>query len=96
MEYQLRLCEKIAHVAHFGQQRRDGSAYVAHPKGVASLLHDPIHKCVAWLHDVLEDTRETYESLIEAGVDKSIVDLVVVLTRKPGQSYDEYIQGILN
>lgn len=94
----LDLCYKIAEKAHAGQERRDGSDYIAHPKRVASLLSNQSIKivCMAWLHDVLEDTKETAQSLLNQGVSKDIVYGVICLTKLPDtmQTYKQYINKI--
>lgn len=56
----------VAERAHRGQFRRDGTTpYLSHPAGVAGILNDEAPEVIAaaWLHDVLEDTKETAETL---------------------------------
>lgn len=48
---------------------------------------------VAWLHDVLEDTKETEHSLEQAGVSPEIIVAVRALTHRD-ISYESYIREV--
>lgn len=51
----------------------------------------------ALLHDAIEDTSATRESLLNAGVGERVIDLVSSLSRPTGPgspSYAEWVQGI--
>ncbi|HWB02066.1 MAG TPA: hypothetical protein VG796_03515 [Verrucomicrobiales bacterium] len=89
--------EEIARRAHKGQFRRDGmTPYIMHPAGVVARVGDcETRRAVAWLHDVLEDTKETPESLAAAGMPAEVVEAVVCLTRRPEVSYEDYLAGVL-
>lgn len=58
---------KIADAAHQGQRRLTGESYISHPVNVAGLLVDlgldTDSVCAALLHDVVEDTNVTIESV---------------------------------
>ena len=85
----------IATVAHKGQFRRDGiTPYIQHPKKTASFLgEDDIEgRAVAWLHDTLEDTQLTSDNLISKNIPKHLVDAIDILTKKPDQPYDLYLE----
>jgi len=89
--------KQIASRAHSGQYRKDGyTPYVNHPAAVAQRLgrEDDEVVAVAWLHDVLEDTAETSETLRAAGIPNSVIHAVEVLTRADGVSYKEYLLGV--
>jgi (p)ppGpp synthase/HD superfamily hydrolase len=84
----------IATEAHNGQTRWNGSPYITHPIRVAARL--PVEdSAIAVLHDVLEDTKVT-ESDLRAVLPAFIVDVVVVLTKRPGELYSEFIRSILH
>jgi hypothetical protein len=51
-------------------------------------------KAAAMLHDVLEDTELTALDLQETGISIRTIATVVALTRKPSQTYAEYINGL--
>lgn len=92
------LAEQIAVRSHAGQFRRDGvTPYVEHPRAVVSRVgDDPALIATAWLHDVLEDTDETRDSLLAAGVPAQVVDAVALLTKSPGADYEAYLSAILS
>ena len=79
---------------HAPQLRRDrATPYIMHPTAVAEAVSSWQAKCVAWLHDVLEDTNCTKRVLL-ARLPKSIVDAVVLLTKSQDDDYEEYITRV--
>jgi len=79
------LAYQIALEAHRGQYRRDGATdYIEHPCAVAELFESDNKqaRAVAYLHDVIEDTRVTPEDLIARGIPPSVVEAVLLLTKK--------------
>ena len=98
MEELVKLAIQIATSAHDGQFRRDGfTPYIEHPKAVATRVsEDAIEQSVAWLHDTIEDTKETQETLLAQGIPEPVVKSVVRLTKRPDLSYDEYLSSIAN
>ena len=76
-----------AHRAHSEQVRRSGEPYITHPLGVALILADlgldDVTIAAALLHDAVEDTEFTKESVEEAfGVEvAAIVDGVTKIER---------------
>jgi len=92
----IRLAEKIATQYHEGQYRKslngDRLPYIVHPKAVARLLldfgiTDDKAIAVAWLHDVLEDTPISYDT-IKGLFGQEVADGVYILTRNVDN--DEY------
>ncbi|QXL90562.1 putative metal dependent phosphohydrolase [Salmonella phage NINP13076] len=49
---------------------------------------------IAALHDVLEDTDVTAADLVMLGFSNRVKDAVVILTKKEGQSPEEYFENI--
>jgi (p)ppGpp synthase/HD superfamily hydrolase len=93
----IELAEQIAREAHAGQFRRDGvTPYIEHPKAVANRLSHDSEEVIstAWLHDVLEDTRETAESLRDWGMPEVVVEAVVAMTKRDGETYHEYLERV--
>lgn len=82
----------IATNAHHGQFDKGGNPYILHPFAVMGLLEsdDEELQCMALLHDVVEDTKTTYQELREAGMSDRVIDGVRILTKQRGQSYEEY------
>lgn len=97
MKEQVELCKKIAYEAHKGQMRRDGKTpYIEHVEKVVSLVgNGEVLQCIAWLHDVIEDTDCTTVRLTGLGVDQGIVWIVgQTLTHRKGSPYLLYIEAI--
>ena len=59
MENILEKALSIAVRAHAGQKDPAGEAYILHPMQVALWCETDDERCVAFLHDVLEDTDVT-------------------------------------
>ena len=90
------LAERIATEAHAGQFRRGGVIpYIEHPRAVVSRVGNDIEAVVvAWLHDVIEDTEHTADSLSEAGIPPDLVSAVVLLTKTRETTYEDYLERI--
>ena len=91
---QRELAIKIATQCHKGQKDKGGVDYINHPLKVSELCTHEISKCVAILHDVMEDGGETYDSLENKGVLHEIYSRVSTLTRSEDESYSDYIERI--
>jgi len=85
----------IASLAHEGQLDKGGELYILHPLRVMMKLKDNDLRIIAVLHDVIEDCSLTLDSLVsEYGVPFGLSRIVDILSRKEGESYDEYIERI--
>ena len=82
---------EIAKKAHLGQVDKAGVDYIKHPKTVASFVETDEEKAVAYLHDVVEDTKLTLLDLEELGFSKTIIEAVDILTKKKEQDYQSYL-----
>lgn len=93
------LAQAIATWAHRDQTDKVGAPYVRHPEAVAAAF-DPLTRtsehCAGWLHDVLEDTSVSRSDLLDAGIPRSVVEVVELLTRHDGQNPDAYYAAIRN
>lgn len=89
---------------HEGQFRRDGfTPYVKHIDHVVKVCEsfsgrlnedeDVETICVAYLHDILEDTEMT-EELLRENFSQDIVDAVVAITKVKGESYEDYLKRV--
>lgn len=81
----------IAKKAHAGQVDKAGVDYIQHPLYVASQVNTEQEKAVALLHDVIEDSDITAADLFVSGLSNEVVTAVQILTKKKGQSYQEYL-----
>ena len=93
---QIELCLHIATKSHAGQKDKVGLPVILHPLVVGNMGSTPIEICVGFLHDVIEDTDVTVDNLLNAGVDKVIVDSVMLLTHDPSIDYFAYIQKLID
>lgn len=86
----------IATNAHHGQFDRGGNPYILHPMKVMHYIksEDEELQCIALGHDVIEDTDVTYKDLKDAGMTDRIINGIRALTKVPGQTYDEYKEGV--
>lgn len=86
--------------AHAGQTRKfSGEPFVLHPLRVAQAIErNPIVSdevtLAAVLHDVVEDTPATLHDLREAGFSQYVVDMVDALSRRPGETYTQFIERV--
>lgn len=92
----VRRAAEFATLAHQGQFRRDGvTPYIVHPKAVAARVQgDEIAEAIAWLHDVLEDTRFTIDDMERAQIPAEVIRRVVLLTKQSGVEYENYLSAI--
>lgn len=84
----------IAEQAHAGQVDRGGVAYVFHPLHLALAAADDDERCVALLHDVLEDTEVTAAELLSAGLSPRLVRAIEVLSRRVDEDYAAFIERV--
>jgi len=86
---------KIATNAHKGQKRWNGEDYITHPIKVANSINNEVLKTIAILHDVLEDTNVTIQTL-EKEFETRITQTLKLLTHEKEETYTQYIQKIKN
>jgi GTP pyrophosphokinase len=96
---QVRRAYEVAHEAHFGQKRDEGTPYIVHPIRVAISLVDelkiysPTLVCSALLHDVIEDSNITREDIGET-FGEAIAEIVWLLTKFEDVGLAEYLARI--
>lgn len=83
---------EIATKAHAGQKDKAGKDYIEHPKRVADSCYTTEERVVALLHDTIEDTDVTPDSLREAGMPEEIVEAVLSVTRREGETYEAFVK----
>jgi (p)ppGpp synthase/HD superfamily hydrolase len=85
----------IAATAHRHQKDKAGAPYILHPLRLMMKMKTETEQMVAVLHDVLEDTEVTADTLRKEGFSEIVVDAVVCLTRTDdAEPYDTYIARI--
>lgn len=83
---------EIAVRVHKGQVDKGGFPYIGHPLRVAAKCENANEKIVALLHDTIEDTDVTPEYLVEQGFPPQIIDGVLSVTHRDGESYEDFIK----
>ncbi len=86
------LALQIATKAHEGQKDKSGYEYIMHPIRVAERCKDTRAKIVALLHDTIEDTFVTTDYLRKQGFPDEIIEGVLSVTKREGESYDEFVR----
>lgn len=76
---------------HAGQIDKGGEAYISHAMRVADFVgNNPVLQAIAYLHDVVEDTDTTINDIRDT-FGYAVSDIVDKLTRRPEESYEEFI-----
>jgi (p)ppGpp synthase/HD superfamily hydrolase len=83
---------RIAVEAHRGQKDKAGAPYILHPLRMMFRMQTDAERMAAVLHDVVEDTPWTLDALRARGFADDVVDAVDHLTRRDGESYDEFAE----
>lgn len=85
----------VAVAAHAGQTDKAGEPYIGHPRRVARILdrapggHSEDETVLAYLHDVVEDTAVSLETLA-AFFPPSILDALDAISHRIGESRADY------
>lgn len=83
---------KICKEAHKGQKDKAGEDYSHHPFRVAEKCQSISAKVVALLHDTIEDTEVTVETLQKEGFSQEIINGILSVTKREGESYEEFVR----
>lgn len=96
MSFTLDQAIKIAKGAHEGQTDKAGKPYIEHPVFVMEHLQTEEEKMTGVLHDVVEDSDMTFESLEELGCPPRVIDALRLVTHpKDFDGTEEaYMEGI--
>jgi (p)ppGpp synthase/HD superfamily hydrolase len=86
----------IAAREHMTATDNGGHAYILHPMRIAMRLRtdDEELMSIAILHDVIEDSKMTFEDLKAEGFSDRVINALKLLTHYKGVSYDDYIDGM--
>lgn len=94
--------EAIAREAHKHQKRTfngldKDKPYIVHVQRVAEQVkNNPILEAIAWLHDIVEDTKWTIDDLRRQGMPLDVICGVSAMTKVEGESYCNYIMRVKN
>ncbi len=89
-----RLASRICYEAHKDVMDKNGVPYVFHPYHVAEQMDDEVSTAVALLHDVVEDTKMTFDDLRSQGIPENVIEPLKLLTHEKGVPYMDYIRPI--
>jgi len=81
---------------HGDQQDRSGGLQVEHLERVAASVMDDDARTVAYLHDLLEHTATSVADLEDHGVTPLQIAAVLLLTRRPSESFESHTLRIAN
>lgn len=84
---------EIAFKAHWGQKDKSGQPYIAHVVRVASRVAPEDAQIVALLHDVVEDTAVTLDTL-RSEFGPMIAQAVDAITKRDGEDQDTYLDRV--
>src|SRR5690606_9860935 len=82
----------IAAEAHAGQRDKGGAPYVLHPIRVMLRLDATPDRIAGVLHDVVEDSAWTLDSLRAEGFSEEVVRAIDHLTRREGEPYEAFVR----
>ena len=84
----------LAVKAHRGQTDKAGQPYITHPLRVMLSLESEAEQMVGVLHDLVEDTEYTLESLRSQGYPEEVLTAVDCVPRRRGETYADFIERI--
>ncbi|MFF4796832.1 HD domain-containing protein [Streptomyces sp. NPDC001351] len=91
--------EATARAAHEGQTDKAGRPYAEHLQAVAEGVRnrggDEEQIAAAWLHDSVEDDALSEQWLEEAPLSPRTKNIVLAVTKRPGEAPEEYAARIL-
>lgn len=74
---------------------KGGHPYINHLIRVSDKCNSYDAKIAGLLHDIIEDTVCTEDDLLEKGIPQHIIDIVLLVSRKDGESYSQFIDRII-
>jgi len=74
---------------------KGGNPYTEHLIYIMQRVETAEEKVAALLHDIIEDTEITEKDLLEYGFPQDLIDIVMIMTKKTDESYEDYIDRII-
>jgi len=81
----------IAAEAHAGQVDKAGAPYILHPIRVMLRLSNPEERIAGILHDTVEDSNVTIDSLRNEGFSETVLTAIQSVTKQAGETYEDFI-----
>lgn len=85
---------ELASKAHAADYDLDGNPTILHPLAVGMMGTTDTERIVGFLHDVVEDTKYTFEDLVEEGFSADVIKALRLLTHDKDTPYMTYIENI--
>jgi (p)ppGpp synthase/HD superfamily hydrolase len=85
----------VAVQAHAGQVDKAGKPYIMHLIRVMMKGETETEKVCGILHDIVEDTNCTFDTLKKEGFTNEVIDVVRCVTKIDNETYDDFISRIL-
>jgi (p)ppGpp synthase/HD superfamily hydrolase len=85
---------EFASKAHAADYDLDGNPTILHPLAVGMMGKNDTERIVGFLHDVVEDTKYTFEDLEKEGFSEEVISTLRLLTHDKQTPYMEYIERI--
>ncbi|CAM5544648.1 HD domain-containing protein [Streptomyces abikoensis] len=99
MTIDLAAVEASARRAHAGQTDKAGRPYAEHLAAVAAGVRQrggsDEQVAAAWLHDAVEDGAVSEEWLAESELPQAVKDMILAVTKRPGEAPEDYAARIL-
>ena len=80
--------------AHKNQTDKSGLPYVFHPFHLAEQITDEYATVAALLHDVVEDSPDTFADLAQVGFPEEVLSALRLLTHDQSVPYMDYVAAI--
>ena len=87
----LQLAEALSRFAHEGQVDKGGNPYYIHPLTVAGSVTEEDEKITALLHDVIEDTSVSVDTVRNLFGD-TVAEAVLSVSLRPGEDYFDFVR----
>ena len=78
---------ELASKAHAADYDLDGNPTILHPLAVGMMGKTDTERIVGFLHDVVEDTKYSFDDLIEEGFSEEVISTLRLLTHDKHTSY---------
>lgn len=85
---------QIAFEAHQRQTDKAGAPYILHLIRVMNAGQTDNEKICGILHDLVEDTKWTFEDLKKEGFSEEIINALECVTKQPNEPYSQFIERI--
>ena len=82
----------LAARAHKGRPDKAGAPYILHPLRVMLRVSTAEEQITAILHDVVEDSGWSLESLRDEGFSESVIQAVDAVTKRAGEDYFAFVR----